>query len=216
MITGQFNGQLYSKEIWNEKVMNALPASRFVNNFTNQIRNVNSSGSVTLQESINSLGFTKVYFIVSSSTASASELVINSLSAYIDVYLIGRKTVGKQVGSITLYDSENSLRNGKNLNKNHTYALQPIVLEISNKNNTNQPNGYIPGTSLPGIQLAENFGNLGVLGERSDPLLDRTITYILTGAKGTFDIKKQPFQEEIFNSKLATPTSNNMYVDFKK
>lgn len=216
MITGQFNGQLYSKEVWNSRVMNALPASRFVNNFTNQIRNVDSNGNVTLNESINSLGMTKVYFIVSSSTASASELVINSLSAYIDVYLVGRKTVGKQVGSITLYDSENLLRNGKNLNNKHTYAIQPIVLEISNKDNQNHPEGFTPGTSLPGIELAENFGNLGVLGERSDPLLDRTITYILTGAKWTFDVKNQSLQNEIFNSKLATPTSNNMYVDFKK
>jgi carboxyl-terminal processing protease len=216
MITGQFNGQLYSKEVWNNRVMNALPASRFINNFTNQIRNLNSNGSVTLNESIHSLGMTKVYFIVSPSTASASELVINSLSAYIDVFLIGKKTVGKQVGSITLYDSENLLRNGSNLNQNHTYAIQPIVLEISNKNNSNQPNGFTPGTSLQGIELAENFGNLGVLGERSDPLLDRTITYILTGAKSTIDIKIQPFQEEIFNSKLATPTRNNMYVDLKE
>ncbi|WP_445747439.1 S41 family peptidase [Polaribacter sp.] len=215
MITGQFNGQLYSKEVWNSRVMNALPASRFVNNFTNQIRNVDSNGNVTLNENINSLGMTKVYFIVSSSTASASELVINSLSAYIDVYLVGRKTVGKQVGSITLYDSENLLRNGKNLNNKHAYAIQPIVLEISNKDNQNHPEGFTPGTSLPGIELAENFGNLGVLGERSDPLLDRTITYILTGAKSTFDVKNQPFQDEIFNSKLASPTRNNMYVELK-
>lgn len=89
-------------------------------------------------------------------------------------------------------------------------------MEISNKNNSNQPNGFTPGTSLPGIELAENFGNLGVLGERSDPLLDRTITYILTGAKSTIENKIQPFQEEIFNSKLATPTRNNMYVNLKE
>jgi hypothetical protein len=215
MITGQFNGQLYSKEVWNSKVTAALPASRFVNNFTNQIRNVDRNGTVILNESINSLGLTKVYFIVSSSTASASELVINSLSSYIDVYLVGRKTVGKQVGSITLYDSENLLRTGPKLNQNHTYAIQPIVLEISNKNNNNHPEGFTPGTSLPGVLLAENFGNLGVLGERSDPLLDRTITYILTGAKSTFDKKEVIFHEEIFNSKLATPTKNNMYVDVK-
>ena len=215
MITGQFNGQLYSKEVWNSKVLSALPASRFINNFTNQIRNVDSNGNVILNQSINSLGLTKVYFIVSSSTASASELVINSLSAYIDVQLVGNKTVGKQVGSITLYDSENLQRNGRNLNTNHAYAMQPIVLEISNKDNENHPEGFTPGTSLPGVLLSENFGNLGVLGERSDPLLDRTLTLITTGAKGFFDTKTSLVQEEIFNSKLATPTRNNMYVEVK-
>lgn len=215
MISGQFNGQLYSKEVWNDKVLNALPASRFENNFTNQIRNLDRNGNVILNQSINSLGLTKVYFIVSNSTASASELVINSLSAYIDVQLVGVKTVGKQVGSITLYDSDNLLRNGPNLNTNHTYAMQPIVLKISNKDNENYPEGLRPGTSLPGILLQENFGNLGVLGERSDPLLDRTLTFITTGAKGKLEVKNQLIQEEIFNSKLATPTRNNMYVEFR-
>lgn len=214
MITGQFNGQLYSKEVWNQKVLDANSADLFVNNFTNQIRNLDRNGNVVLNQNINSLGLTKVYFIVSSSTASASELVINSLSAYIDVQLVGVKTVGKQVGSITLYDSDNLQRTGANLNTNHTYAMQPIVLEISNKDNENHPEGFMPGTSLPGILLQENFGNLGVLGERSDPLLDRTLTLITSGSKGKLEVKNQIIHEEIFNSKLATPTRNNMYVEF--
>ena len=45
------------------------------------------------------LDVTKVYFLVSSSTASASELLINTLDPYMDVYVIGReKTYGKPVG----------------------------------------------------------------------------------------------------------------------
>ena len=60
------------------------------------------------------------------------------------------------------------------------------------------------------IQLNEDFGNLGVLGELSDPLLDRTLTYISTGSKG-FTKNKDLNLKEIYNSKLATPTSNNMY-----
>ncbi|PQJ78102.1 S41 family peptidase [Polaribacter porphyrae] len=215
MVTGQFAGQLYSQEVWNEKVMEANPPERFLNNFTNEIRNVDTNGNIVLQENINSLELTRVYFIVTGSTASASELVINSLSSYIDVFLVGIKTVGKQVGSVTLYDSEGYTRTGANLNPNHTYAMQPIVLEISNKDNTNEPLGFTPATSLPGVFLAEDYGNLGVLGERSDPLLDRTLVYIATGAKGVS--RKNSIQsEEIYNSKLATPSSNNMYVDFIK
>lgn len=46
-----------------------------------------------------SLELTKVYFLVSSSTASASELVINSLKPYMDVQVIGSEnTYGKPVG----------------------------------------------------------------------------------------------------------------------
>jgi C-terminal processing protease CtpA/Prc len=215
MVTGQFTGQLYSQEVWNNKVRQALPADRFLNNFTDRIRNVDANGSIILDEAINGLELPRVYFIVSGSTASASELVINSLRPYIDVNLVGTKTVGKQVGSITLYDSDNFQRTGTNLNPRHTYAMQPLVLEISNKDNVNVPLGFIPGNTLPGIELAENYEDLGVLGERSDPLLDRTLIYISTGAKPTFSQKNSFQLEEIYNSKLATPTSNNMYVDFK-
>ena len=210
MITGQFNGQLYSKEVWNQNVQEAISADRFLNNFTNEIRNTDQNGNVILQENLNSLNLTRVYFIVSGSTASASELVINSLSAYIDVKLVGTKTVGKQVGSITLYDSDNLQKDGENLNPDHRYAMQPIVLEISNKNNQNNPDGYTPE-----ILLSEDYGNLGVLGERSDPLLDRTLTYISTGARGRFSQGNVEYSE-IYNSKLATPASNNMYVNLKK
>ncbi|MEH3115502.1 S41 family peptidase [Pedobacter terrae] len=47
------------------------------------------SGSLTLN---------RVYFIVTSATASASELTINSLKPVMDVKLIGRTTYGKPVG----------------------------------------------------------------------------------------------------------------------
>lgn len=216
MITGQFTGQLYSQQIWNDKVTNANSPSDFINNFTNEIRNTDANGTVILQESINSLNFNKVYFIVSNSSASASELVINSLNSYIDVSVIGRTTRGKQVGSITLYDSESLRRTGANLNPNHKYAMQPLVLEISNKEGVNYPDGIVPNSAaFPGIELRENYGDLGVLGERSDPLLEATLNYITTGNK-TFSKTVNDFNfQEIYNSKLATPTKDNMFVDLK-
>lgn len=215
MITGQFNGELYSQEVWNDKVKNAFSADNFINNFTNQIRNTDENGTVILQESINSLNLDKAYFITSYNTASASELVINSLSSYITVKLVGKTTRGKQVGSITLYDSDNLQRNGANLNPNHKYAMQPLVLEISNKDNKNYPDGIVPGSTFPGIDKGEDFGNLGVLGERSDPLLDRAIIYITTGAKTTFKDNNSKEFNEVFNSKLATPAKDNMFINFK-
>jgi carboxyl-terminal processing protease len=215
MITGQFNGELYSKEVWNDKVQAAVTPDRFLNYFTDKINVTDQNGNIALQETINSLNFSKVYFIISGSTASASELVINSLRAYIDVKIVGTTTVGKQVGSITLYDSDNLFRDGENLNLEHSYAMQPVVLEISNKDDLNESGGFIPGITLPGVKLAEDYGNLGVLGERSDPLLSATLNYITTGTKGNFKNKIQNYSE-IYNSKLATPASNNMYSDYKR
>ena len=184
-------------------------------NFTDEILNTDASGNVILQETINSLNLSTVYFIVTGSSASASELVINSLSPYIDVRLIGAKTVGKQVGSITLYDSDNLQRNGDNLNTNHTYAMQPLVLEIFNSIDNNEPGGFIPGTTLPGVSLSEDYGNLGVLGEKSDPLLNTAINYITGSSATTFPRSSIKEFKEIYNSKMANPSNNNMYVDFK-
>ncbi|MCI2228485.1 S41 family peptidase [Polaribacter sp. MSW13] len=210
MITGQYNDDTFSKQVWNRKVQEASDPSSFINKFTNKINN----GLVN--ETINSLGLTKIYFIVTGSSASASELVINSLSSYIDVRLVGTKTVGKQVGSITIYDSDNLKRNGNNLNPNHNYAMQPLVLEISNKDNQNHPEGFTPGVTLPGIVFAENYNNLGVLGERSDPLLNRTLTYISTNARMNNIKEQEVISKEIYSSKLAMPTSNNMYIELKE
>ncbi|MHB0755338.1 S41 family peptidase [Polaribacter sp. M15] len=216
MITGQFNGELFSQNIWNSKVMSAFSADNFTNNFTNEIRNTDANGNVVLQENLNSLGLTKVYFITSNASASASELVINSLSAYIDVRVIGTTTTGKQEGSITLYDSDDFSKNGANLKQNHRYAMQPIVFEISNKDGINYRDGVVPGSeAFPGVFLPEDFGNLGVLGERTDPLLEETLNYISTGAKSTQKASKKNNFKEIFNSKLAYPAKDNMIVDLK-
>lgn len=212
MVTGQFNGQLYSKEQWNSKVMNALDASVFENNFTNQIINKDQNQNIILQEPINSLNLNRVYFITSGSSASASELVMNSLSSYIDVSSVGKKTIGKVQGSVTLYDSDNYTRTGENLASNHTWALQPLVLEIKNKDNSNEPNGIEPTVVFP-----EDYNNLGVLGERSEPLLDRTILLITSGGRSGIN-KSNTFLnlEEISDSKAINPMKNNMFIELKK
>ena len=210
MITGQFNGQLYSKQVWNEKALASFNPNVLINNFTNEILNKDNDGNIILQEPLNSLELQTVYFIVSGSSASASELVINALSPYITVKLVGTTTVGKVQGSALLYDSDNYEKNGSNFNSNHRYAMLPIILEIQNKNGQNKPEGYTPE-----VELKEDYGNLGILGEKSDPLLDRAITYILTGARqrsttSSFQLK------EVTNTKLESPTRNNMYVELKK
>ncbi|TDQ25474.1 S41 family peptidase [Tenacibaculum caenipelagi] len=209
MITGQYTGELFAKQIWNHKVMEVTNPDLLINNFTDQILNKNSQGNVVLNEVINSLNLNTVYFIVSDGTASASELVINALKAYIDVKLVGIQTYGKHVGSITLYDSDDYTRNGSNL-KSHTWAMQPIVLEIQNKNGENAPEGFIPE-----VIMEEDPGNLGILGDPTEPLLERTIQYITTGAKGIPTMKKGIQFSPSWNSDMMRPDYNNMYVELK-
>lgn len=206
MVTGQFDGQLFSKQVWNTKVQANVNPSNFENNFTNQLNNG------VLNEAINNLNLSRVYFITTGSTASASELVMNSLDPYIGVFSVGTTTIGKVHGSVTIYDSDNYLKNGPNFNQNHTWAMQPLVLEIQNSLSVNQPLGIPPTVELP-----EDFENLGVLGERSDPLLDRTIVLIATGNRTTISNDTNNRQlDEIRSSKINKPAKTTMYVELKE
>ncbi|SNR16027.1 S41 family peptidase [Tenacibaculum jejuense] len=211
MISGQPTTNVFSQQIWNDKVMNSIDANLFINNFTNRIENTNSNGQVILDEAINTVNLSSVYFIVSDRTASASELVINGLLPYMDVNLVGTQTVGKQVGSITLYDSDDYTRTGPNFNNNHTWAMQPIVLEIQNSRGENEPNGYVPE-----VIIEEDLSNLGVLGDPTEPLLARTIQYITTGSRGSTTLSRNTMlQKSIWNSEMKNLDYNNMYIELK-
>lgn len=78
----------------------------------------------------------RVYVITSNRTASASELIVNGLKPYMDVFMIGDVTVGKNVGSIPLEDEDNPDNN---------YGILPIVFRDANKNGESEfANGFVP------------------------------------------------------------------------
>ena len=171
MITGQFTGQVFAKQEWNQKVedyYNANNPELLINRFTNSLANGTP---------INSLNLNKVYMITSKSSASASELLINGLKPYIDVVQVGDVTTGKNVGSITLYDSPTF--GSQNKNPNHKYAMQPIVLKIVNKDGFGE---YQDGLQ-PSTLLKENYANLGTLGDVEEPLLSTTIGIITANGR---------------------------------
>ena len=209
MITGQFNGQLFTKEKWNNEVQqwfNDNHPEWLVNNFTNEILKTDSNGTITLQEAINSLNLTTVYVLTTESSASASELVINGLNPYINVITIGTQTHGKYVASITLYDSSNFGRDGAN--PNHTWAMQPIVLEEVNKLGENNKDGFAPTH-----EQKELISEMKPLGDVEEPLLAKAIALITGSGKtsitkgGTSGFKKIIFKEK--NILL----DNEMYVE---
>ena len=83
MITGQFNGELFAKQVWNSKVMATTSPNDLNNNFTDRILNKDNNQNVILDEAINSLNLETVYFIVSENSASASEV---SYKCFISLY----------------------------------------------------------------------------------------------------------------------------------
>ncbi|MDD3003893.1 S41 family peptidase [Flavobacterium sp.] len=199
MITGQFNEQLFAKQQWNSKIQAYFEEnnpSQLVNNFTNKIGNTE----------INSLNLSKVYILTTGGTASASELVINGLKPYIQVIQIGTKTIGKNVGSVTLYDSPTF--NKQNVNPRHKYAMQPIVIKTINKDGFGDyQNGIVPDINLP-----ENAGNLGVLGNENEPLLNTALGLITGDAKFAPQTNRVG-SKEFKNSKSLIRFGNEMYID---
>lgn len=195
MITGQFTNQLFAKQQWNAKVQAYYEA--------------NNPGSLENKfiGGLNSLNLNKVYILTTKSTASASELVINCLKPYINVIQIGDITTGKNVGSVTLYDSPLFTKN--NVNPNHKYAMQPIVLRTINKDGFGD---YTTGL-VPTVPLAENPANMGILGNTSEPLLSAAITQIT--ASGKMPQSPTVIERDFKDAKSINPLRTEMYIELK-
>ena len=196
MITGQFSGQIFAKQQWNAKAQAYL-----LSNNPGSLENKFAGG-------LNSLNLTKVYVLTTKATASASELVINCLKPYIDVVQIGDVTTGKNVGSITLYDSPTFTKT--NVNPNHKYAMQPIVLKIVNKDNFGD---YTTGI-IPTLTTPENLNNLGILGNVDEPYLNIAINQIIASGKmlpQAIDVMDRDFTD----SKAINPMGSEMYLENK-
>ncbi|PZO30176.1 MAG: peptidase S41 [Flavobacteriaceae bacterium] len=199
MITGQFNGQVFAKQQWNAKIedyFNDNDPEQLINRFSNSIGG----------NAINSLNLTKVYILTSKSTASSSELVINGLKPYIEVVQIGDVTVGKNVGSVTLYDSPSFGKQGRS--NRHKYAMQPICFKIVNSAGFGEyQNGISPPTPQP-----ENLGDLGILGEPTEPLLSMAISQITSVGRRRMqqpDKTFEPFKDRKSMQRFGT----EMYID---
>ncbi|MFI2742458.1 S41 family peptidase [Zhouia sp. PK063] len=206
MITGQFTGEIYSTEVWNDRYQAYFEAN------SPESLNNRFLDKMSDETTINKLNLSKVYILTTNGTASASELVLNCLKPYIDVVQIGETTVGKYTASITLYDSDNFGRDGAN--PDHTYAIQPLVLKSANANGVTD---YYDGIT-PDIAIDEDITEFKPLGDTSEPYLAAAIQSI-TGTSTKTAARMQPalnyIPEKISNSANFKPLKDNMYIDIK-
>ncbi len=146
----------------------------------------------------------RVYILTSARTASASELIINALRPFMEVFLIGETTYGKNVGSITLY-AEDDPKN--------TWGLQPIVVKVYNSlGQSDYGAGFVPDVLHP-----DNGMLLYPLGDPREALLAAAIAQI-TGtattarAKGetrtpllhSLDLKRSSYQLVMDQHRVVT------------
>jgi C-terminal processing protease CtpA/Prc len=198
MITGSFTGQVFAKQQWNAKIESYYAANEpesLLNYFVDKIGGT----------PINSVNMTRMYVLTSKITASASELVINGLKPYITVVQIGEKTVGKNVGSVTLYDSPTFGKEKRN--PNHRYAMQPLVVKTVNKDGFGD---YQAGLS-PNFKQSEFINDLGILGNSNEPLLRTAISKIIGTTKMKLAVpglKLNYFNDSKYNNSL-----NQMYLE---
>jgi C-terminal processing protease CtpA/Prc len=188
MITGQFSGEIFGKYLWNKKVMSVLNSNP--ETYANNLR-INFTSQLGEGETVNSLNLNKVYIITTGRSASASELVINGLTPYIDVIQVGDNTYGKNVGGpAVIYDY---IDNNRTKNPDHTYGISCISFFIANSQDFyDYADGLAP---QDGLKLKEDITNLGTLGESSDPLLALALKHI-TQESARFKINTPVFPLE--------------------
>ncbi|MEQ8904053.1 S41 family peptidase [Ekhidna sp.] len=145
--------------------------------FFDKIPVYNNDGVITSTLPMNRLSINRIFILTSGSSASASEFVIAGLMPYMDVTLIGTTTVGKNVASATLYDSEDNQKS-TSLNPNHKYAIQPIISQLANSDGFSD---YIDGLE-PNVEVNEvdYLEDLPPIGASDEPLLAEALA-IITG-----------------------------------
>lgn len=181
LINNAGNGQVMMKQQFNDKYLQY-----------NEVTNFKKLGSLNLS---------RIFFIVSQSTASASELLINNLKPYMNVLLVGpSNTYGKPVGFFPIPAED--------------WYIFPVSFRSTNKNNEgNYFNGIAVDskvadgldkdwgdTNETALASALKFINTGGFRARTDtrtipyapdPLVEKANTILdLPSFKGAIDAKK--------------------------
>ncbi|GAA4331298.1 S41 family peptidase [Flaviaesturariibacter amylovorans] len=114
---------------------------------------------------LGSLNLPRVFFIVSKSTASASELLINNLKPYMNVVLVGPSpTHGKPVGFFPIPVKD--------------WYIFPVSFKTVNKNGEGSYFGGIPVNAIVPDGLDKDWG------DPSESALNAALQYSVTGAFG--------------------------------
>ncbi|MRT94499.1 S41 family peptidase [Ancylomarina sp. 16SWW S1-10-2] len=213
MLTGSHTGELLFESKYNDFL-----SSYYIQNYGADalkdffVDKITDNG--TELATINSLNLQRLFVLTSESTASASEQLINGLSPYIDVVLIGSTTSGKYTSSITVYDY---IDNNGTKNPDHTWAMQPIVGKVANSQGDSD---FGSGFTTDYTRNEWNYlGSIKPLGDTEEPYLAAALGIIAgndvpvelqASTKAGRENKKL---KELFNSKDMKPFSNELVDD---
>lgn len=147
--------------------------------------------STTTFKKLGSLNVNRLFFIVSNSTASASELLINNLKSYMDVKLVGpRSTYGKPVGYFPIPVGD--------------WYIFPVSFRTTNKNGEGN---YFSGISVHG-QAADGLDK--DWGDVTEASLAGVLSYVATGA---FRLQGEYAHSTELNRYSAQTAAGNLILD---
>ncbi|HPS13595.1 MAG TPA: S41 family peptidase [Prolixibacteraceae bacterium] len=148
------------------------------------------------------INLSTVYFLTTSGTASASELLISGLRPYMNSVIVGDSTYGKYTGAFVISDYEDTL--------NSNWAIVPIVLKYSNANGYTD---FVDGLA-PDYAVSDDLLNAVPFGDTSDPLLAKALELITGEAVSTVkSAKLSPDFKKIVPNKMQI--RNNLFVSKK-
>lgn len=133
----------------------------------------------------NNLQSPQLTVLTSSRTASASELLINGLNPFMETFIIGDTTVGKNVGSTSFFEENNP---------DNTWGMQPIITKSFNSlNQSDYDLGFYPD-----IPMRDNSLVKLELGDVNEKLLKEALIYLA----GTDDLSRVRDFKEIPSKEL--------------
>lgn len=155
------------------------------------------------------LNSNRIYILTSQSTASSSEVVINSLNPFMDVILIGELTEGKNVGM--------------EMQKNDKYEwiYWPITLRVTNAVNDDYSAGFKPDIEWNEYDLTQNPTDaLLPLGDPDEFMLGKAISLItgINRSARSMNTLSQPIMrgESVYQSTERHATGGMLMVPEEK
>ena len=197
------NNQVMYKYVFNKNLQNGnFPLLKQKSGFSNT--SFSEANNTQKFSNTGGLGLTRVFFIVSKSSASASELLINNLKPYMDVKLIGDSTYGKPVGffPINIFN----------------VSIYPISFKTVNSvGNADFYNGFGPDKKSPD-------GVIYDWGNTAEPSLASALKYVQTGsfrasaAQAQIEERQLRTQQQLepLFIKLDQKRFSGMFVENKK
>lgn len=139
--------------------------------FNDKQQSRNYAIDLSTQYSSSNLNLSDLYVLTGDYTASSSELIINGLRPYMNVYIVGVQTVGKNVAA-------------SQINSPYHFIIFPITATVYNKNNeSDYANGFTPDYAIDEDQYAVWYE----LGNPQEVLLKNALSLIETGVAPDVD-----------------------------